>query len=235
MVNRESIVYFDRAEARARDFASMIGYTAAPKNQAPDDWHLFFGDSDLTLRHPFRPSVRLSLDDVRRRSLSGRRSPLAKACGVREGTTVLDAFAGWGTDGLTLATLGCLVTCCELQPLVFAMLYDRIKRFKPSPPQCLRGDVCELLTNTGQSWDVVYVDPMFPPHPKTALPSHAVQVLADLAEPSDAREIVERSFERANQRVVVKNRKKEPPIIGPPDWQIRARTVRFDVYRTDRN
>ena len=235
MVKQESIVYFDRAEARARDFASMIGYTVAPKNQAPDDWYLFLGDSDLTLRHPFRRSVRLSLDDVRRRSLSGRRSPLAKACGVREGTTVLAAFAGWGTDGLTLATLGCVVTCCELQPLVFAMLYDRIKRFRPSPPHCLRGNVCELFANIDQRWDVVYFDPMFPPHPKTALPSHALQVLADVAEQSDAREIVERSFDCANQRVVVKNRKKEPPIVSSPDWQIRARTVRFDVYRTDRN
>ena len=61
MVKQETIVYFDRAEARARDFASMIGYTVAPKNQAPDDWYLFLGDSELTLRHPFRRSVRCRL------------------------------------------------------------------------------------------------------------------------------------------------------------------------------
>ena len=60
-------------------------------------------------------------------------------------------------------------------------------------------------------------------------------MLADLAEQSDAREIAEWSIERANQRVVVKNRIKAPPVIRDPDWQIRARSVRFDIYRADRN
>ena len=62
-----------------------------------------------------------------------------------------------------------------------------------------------------------------------------MQVLADLAEQSDAREIAEWSIERADQRVVVKNRIKAPPVIRAPDWQIRARSVRFDIYRADRN
>ena len=99
------IVYFDNAEERARDFTSAIGYGVAPTKFAPNDWYLYLDESDLTLRHPAKQSMRLSLDEIRRRSLSGRRSPLSRACGVREGMTVLDAFAGWGTDGLTLATL----------------------------------------------------------------------------------------------------------------------------------
>jgi len=229
------IVYFDSAKARARDFTSAIGYDIAPTQFAPNDWYLYLDESDLALRHPTKQSMRLSLDEIRRRSLSGRRSPLSRACGAREGMTVLDAFAGWGTDGLTLATLGCVVTCCELQPLVFAMLYDRIKRFELRSPHCKRIDVRELLADRTRCWDVVYLDPMFPAHPKTALPSYPMQVLADLAEHSDAREIAEWSIERANQRVVVKNRIKAPPVIRDPDWQIRARSVRFDIYRADRN
>ena len=229
------IVYFDNAEERARDFTSAIGYDIAPTKFAPNDWYLYLDESDLTLRHPAKQSMRLSLDEIRRRSLSGRRSPLSRACGVREGMTVLDAFAGWGTDGLTLATLGCVVTCCELQPLVFAMLYDRIERFELCSLDCTRIDVRELLADRTRRWDVVYLDPMFPAHPKTALPSYPMQVLADLAEQSDAREIAEWAIERANQRVVVKNRIKAPPVIRAPDWQIRARSVRFDIYRADRN
>lgn len=235
MVERDLIVYFDDAEERARDFTSGIGYGVAPMNLAPDGWYLYLNESDLMLRHPAKRTVHLSLDDIRRRSLSGRRSPLSRACGVREGMTVLDAFAGWGTDGLTLATLGCVVTCCELQPLVFAMLYDRIKRFKRRSLDCIRVDVRELLADQVRRWDVVYLDPMFPAHRKTALPSYPMQVLADLAEQSDASEIAKWSFKCANQRVVVKNRTTSPPLITAPDWQIRARSVRFDVYRADRN
>ena len=235
LVERKLIVYFDDAEERARVFATAIGYDVAPLNLAPNGWHLCLNESDLTLRHPDKQSMRLSLDDIRRRSLSGRRSPLSRACGVRDGMTVLDAFAGWGTDGLTLATLGCRVTCCELQPLVFAMLYDRIKRSEICSLNGIRVDVGELLADRMHCWDVVYLDPMFPLHPKTALPSYPMQVLADIADQSDTREIAEWSFECANQRVVIKNRIKDPPLIRSPDWQIRARSVRFDVYRANRN
>jgi len=235
LVERKLIVYFDNAEERARDFASAIGYDVAPLDLAPSDWHLYLNEFGLTLRHPAKQSMRLSLDDIRKRSLSGRRSPLSRACGVRDGMTVLDAFAGWGTDGLTLATLGCEVTCCELQPLVFAMLYERIRRSEICSLKCLGVDVRELLADRRRGWDVVYLDPMFPLHPKTALPSYPMQVLADIAVQSDAPEIAEWSFECASQRVVIKNRIKDPPLIRVPDWQIRARSVRFDVYRANRN
>ena len=61
----------------------------------------------------------------------GRRRPgksaLARACDAGSGLRVLDATAGWGTDGLALARLGCYVQMLETNPLVYAMLDDRLR------------------------------------------------------------------------------------------------------------
>ena len=86
---------------------------------------------------------------------------------------------------------------------------------------------------TGAAFDVVYLDPMFGEHPKTALPGKAMQALAGLVAETPVHEIVELIDEArgvASSRVVVK-RRANAEVLGQPDWRIRARSVRFDVYR----
>ena len=68
--------------------------------------------------------VCLDIEDVRRRLKQGRQLALAKACGVRPDWAVLDAMAGLGLDGITLAALGCRVTMVERDPSLFAMLEE---------------------------------------------------------------------------------------------------------------
>ena len=79
----------------------------------------------------------------------------------------------------------------------------------------------------------MYLDPMFGEHPKTAMPAKPMQVLAGLVGEMATGEIVELIDEArciASARVVVK-RRASAEALGRPDWQIRGRSVRFDVYR----
>ena len=85
----------------------------------------------------------------------------------------------------------------------------------------------------GGRFDVVYLDPMFGEHPKTAMPAKQMQVLAELAAETPRREVVElidAARRVASSRVVVK-RRASAEALDRPDWCIRARSVRFDVYR----
>lgn len=203
----------------------------------PDDWYLARTNGELELRHPTRHALRLPLEDIERRVGGGRTQALAKACGSRPGLRVLDALAGWGTDGLTLAGLGCAVTMVEAQPMVCAMLADRVNRSTiagTGPVDVICGEAAAILEDSQADFDVIYIDPMFPPHPKTAKPSYRMQVLAELGLSTDVENVVRAALRRATERVVVKIRASQKPELGlgEPSWQIRSKSVRFDVYRT---
>lgn len=180
----------------------------------------------------------MELPDIRRRVRQGRRLALARACDARPGLRVHDALAGWGTDGLVLAALGCRVHLSESNAEVHRILDSRLRiesdRLSLARPGAITWEHEDARDRwrAGGVFDVVYLDPMFGEHPKTALPAKQMQVLANLVGEMSLAEIVELIEEArrvASLRVVVKRRARAEAIAGP-DWQIRARSVRFDVY-----
>lgn len=189
--------------------------------------------------------------EVQRRAV--RSTGLARACGLgrksKPGTRqvrLLDATAGWGVDGLSLALLGARVALLEQHAAIWALC----------------DDLCRTLAGTGSSpavqarahlgafddWlagranlpqepvDVVYLDPMFPPRSKQAAPGKRLQYLAGLlaGQPvpteSQLAEWVAAARQRATDRVVLKRRRLDPAGSPTPDWQIVSRSVRYDVY-----
>jgi 16S rRNA (guanine1516-N2)-methyltransferase len=195
-------------------------------------------DGRLVLRDAHAPSavsVCLDVADVRRRIRQGRRLAIAKACGVRQDLSVLDAMAGFGLDGITLAALGCRVLMVERDPLLYALLEDAVSRaraeFQFGPIECRRGDAREVLA-IAAPFDTIYLDPMFPNRSGSALPRLSAQLLARYVGPpdDDLAGLVAQSRMAARQRVVVKRRRLDPTVASP-DWQIVGRSVRFDVYR----
>lgn len=173
----------------------------------------------------------LAADFARRKRHAGR-SALARACGAAPGLRLHDAMAGWGTDGLLLASLGCRVHMSERVPRVHDVLVARLAAWPDPKPTCALEDA-RCRWRSGAAFDVIYLDPMFGPHPKTALPAKAMQTLAALADPPDENELAQAIGEArrvATVRVVVK-RRASASAVGRPDWAVRGRSVRFDVYR----
>jgi 16S rRNA (guanine1516-N2)-methyltransferase len=184
------------------------------------------------------PGIALNIDDVRRRLKQGRQLALAKACGARARWSVLDAMAGLGLDGITLAALGCRVAMVERDPLLFAMLQDAVaearRRLELADVETIAADV-RWLSIEPRRFDAIYLDPMFPPQMRGALPRKAAQLLAHHVGEPDAglAELLRRLQGLASNRVVVKRRRHDP-VVAAPDWQINGRSVRFDVYRVTR-
>ena len=180
----------------------------------------------------------MQLPDIRRRLRQGRRLALARACDARPGLRVHDALAGWGTDGLVLAALGCRVHLsernCQVHEILDARLRAESARLPTPQPDAIswaHEDARDRWREDGR-FDVVYLDPMFGEHPKTALPAKPMQILAGIAGEMSREEVVElvdQARRVAASRVVLK-RRTSAAALGQPDWNVRARSVRFDVY-----
>ncbi|MBM4203224.1 MAG: hypothetical protein FJ194_03620 [Gammaproteobacteria bacterium] len=160
------------------------------------------------------------------------KSLLARAAGFSFGTSIeiLDAMAGWGSDGLELCALGAVVDLVELSPVVHALLVERAEHSALAPRSIRCADSWAVIAE-GQ-WDVILLDPMFPERGRKGLAKKPMQLLQQLAIQGerDLEAWIAQASEHARHRVVLKRRRTEA-VAGKPAWQIEGTTIRFDVYR----
>lgn len=186
-------------------------------------------------------SVALVVTELTRRV--GARTELHRACLSGVSTpSVLDPYAGWGMDALALVGEGAEVECVEQQPAMVALLRDAQRRVPTHLAARLKvtcGDALDVLRSTGQeggAYDVVYLDPMFAPRKKGALPNKRLQFLAQLCAseaPTTKQlgDLVALACKKARKHVVLKRRKRDPQLPGmTPARQVVGTSVRYDVF-----
>ncbi len=184
---------------------------------------------------PFQPS---HAELLRRAQGTGPRTELVRACGKSmAGLRILDACAGFGSDGLLLALLGAKVCLVERQPLIWIMLHERARHFTDTQVICDEAEaVLARPVDEGSAgpWDVILLDPMFPPRSKKALPNRGLQHLRELTqshhESADVETLLRLALNRTGGRVVLKRRLRDGVLLAP-DFQIKGKSVRFDVYQ----
>ncbi|MFT5111228.1 MAG: 16S rRNA (guanine1516-N2)-methyltransferase [Parasphingorhabdus sp.] len=172
----------------------------------------------------------LAVDFSRKRRGISRKDLISRAIG-RSSRTVIDATAGLGKDSIHLASLGYQVTCVERCPAIAALLLDAKRRLGEESNKYLDvvfGDGCETLLKLKA--DTVYLDPMFPPSGKSAIPRQTLRTIRSLA--GDDLDVMQ-LFEVAQQRfhrVVVKRPDRMKPLQEPIHHRVQGRTVNYDVY-----
>ncbi|MEM8593581.1 MAG: class I SAM-dependent methyltransferase [Pseudomonadota bacterium] len=187
----------------------------------------------------------------------GKGQDIAKAVGASKvsGLNVLDATAGLGRDAFVLASLGCRVQMCEVNPIIHFLLdhalvsgmaqltdtgdepvlLDTLQRLSLA-----HDDSVTLMQDGLNAWDVIYLDPMFPERRKSAKVKKEMQylhhLLMDGADPQEMAKADERLLESALNsgcaRVVVK-RPSDAPTLSErvsPSHSIKGKSTRFDVY-----
>lgn len=173
------------------------------------------------------------------RSQINRNDPLIKAMGSwgsaaeSERPSVFDATMGFATDAFILAHWGARVFACEQNETIFSLVEDGLRNcsFSPSSLTIAQGNACEQK----QPFDIVYLDPMFPLKDKTAKSPKAMQVLQYLVgveNQQDSLALFAVAKSMAKNRVVVKRPDHAKPLLDDPDFSIKGKTVRFDVYLT---
>lgn len=231
--------------------------TAGDGQPAPD-LLLVVGETRLELRENRRGAASVCVDFVRgptgfRRRRQSRsavhashRQPLARAVGLRHGfVSVVDATAGLARDAFLLACLGCRVTAIERSEILAALIRDGLRRAAAEGSPDLHavldrmtlavGDARELLAVMPETAapQVVYLDPMYPPRQKAALPQKEMQICRRLVgDEGGAGELLAVARRVARHRVVVKRPRRAAPLCPGPDLQFSGKQVRYDVYLT---
>ncbi|MDD7804305.1 MAG: class I SAM-dependent methyltransferase [Endozoicomonas sp. (ex Botrylloides leachii)] len=181
----------------------------------------------------------------RRKFGGGKGQHIAKAVGIhnRVKPSVLDSTGGLGRDAFVFASLGCQVTLIERSPVIAALLEDGLKRAVISTEvaeitsrmHLIKGDSIEkmhALLEDKQSFDVVYLDPMFPQRNKSALVKKEMRLFQDLlGEDADADRLLEPALALARHRVVIKRLKGAPDLAGKePIYRLKGKSCRYDIH-----
>lgn len=161
-----------------------------------------------------------------------------KACQIKgqKNIKLLDATCGLGIDSFLLHQAGFTVTAVERHSVVHALLKDALNRFE-NEQQCqlfrlLHQDSKSLMGH--EVFDVIYLDPMFPPKRKSAKNKKGMQLFQDLnhSQSDEAVDMVEQALKAATKRVVIKRPQKAPIVTKfKPTFQIPGKTCRFDAYQ----
>lgn len=169
------------------------------------------------------------------------KSVLSKNC---KHPLVLDATAGLGSDSFDLINLGCQVIMLERNPIIYHLLLDGVTRWQKSLKTESEQKQLQLLpidflnsdqsVKSAQHPDIVYLDPMFPERTKSALVKKDARWLQTVVGPDlDSDQLLAKALRTARKRVVVKRPLQSPPLAdSKPDYVIRGKTVRFDIYNS---
>ena len=179
----------------------------------------------------------LMASSVQQRRARRGRDLLVKAVQGRqkEPLQILDATAGFCVDATILAAMGHRVVACEASPFVYELVKDGLVRARQQGltllPELYHQNVIEWLqANRSLTPDVIYIDPMFQPSGKKALPDKQMQLLRQVAHVGDFSSLLELCRRRALLRVVVKQPLKGGRTVVSPDYSIKGKRVRYDIY-----
>jgi len=211
-----------------------------------DEKGLYLTDGELILKADFAEMK----DRIRQANLE--RELVVKAVsvkGLKDGLKVMDATAGLGEDSFLLAASGYEVFMYEQDEVIAALLEDAVLRAQsgedPEIPENVRiaaermhftkGDSIDAMLAMGgkdeRSFDVIYLDPMFPERKKSAAVKKKFQLLHKLERPEMREEELLKAAISVNPRKIVIKR----PIKGPflcgikPEYSIKGNSVRYDI------
>lgn len=153
--------------------------------------------------------------------------------------TAFDATAGLGEDAFLLAAAGFMVTMCEHDQVIAALLRDALQRAEKderlrdvaSRMQLIEADSVEVLRSQAVSPDVVYLDPMFPEKRKRSATNKKLQLFQMLERPCmDEEALVRAALEAHPRKVVIKRPLKGPHLGGiTPSSSLAGKVVRYDI------
>lgn len=163
---------------------------------------------------------------------------------------ILDACAGFGRDALSLAAAGCNVTMYEKNRIVAAITQNALQRARYNKTtnnsipalfdhiQCHQGDSIKFMKQLSgtDTFDAIYLDPMFPEkksNAKVKKESRFLRLLATLdnIEP-DHLPLLTTALQCPVKRVVLKRPVYAPASKNPaPSGIIAGKTTRYEIFQ----
>ena len=216
-------------------------------------YQLYQGISRLELVNTAEPKTKPVFVDFeagktqhRRLYGGGKGQDFTKALGLQKypRASIIDATAGLGGDAFVMATMGCKVTLLERNPIIQQLLSDGLARADSSEDSEVQAIAANMRLVQQHSLpylasleadeypQLIYLDPMFPQREKNALVKKEMRFFHDVVgQDNDSDELLEMALTRAIERVIVKRPLRAETLNSrKPDFDIRGKTVRYDVY-----
>lgn len=185
--------------------------------------------------------------DHRRHYGGGRNQDLCRAVGLnrQRDLQIADATAGLGRDAFVLSLQGAQVAAYEKNPVLACMLMRARQQGLEQATARPDSELHVVLSRLDfiyadsssqirpQSFDVVYMDPMFPQREKSAKVKKEMQILHQLLEDdkTDSIQLFTSCWSAARSRLVIKRPAKAPLFTDEkPSHQIVGKAIRYDVY-----
>lgn len=168
--------------------------------------------------------------------------PLAKAVGIKKGKrpVICDATAGLGRDAFVLAALGSTVYLLERSFPIWLLLEDGIRRAQDHSGTgeifrnritLVHDDSAAFLRSAAIRFETIYLDPMYPDRTKSALNKQELRDLKHVvgADP-DSAHLLNVARQTAQKRTVVKRSAGAKPLAAGPDFSVKGKSTRYDIY-----
>ncbi|MBA57785.1 MAG: hypothetical protein CMQ40_01290 [Gammaproteobacteria bacterium] len=177
---------------------------------------------------------------LERLSAAGKRSELiAKAVGISDKKKVVDCTAGMGRDGFLLAFLGCQVTLVERSLVIFVLLKEALEAAAQEPDLkkvvdriSIHHCDARMYLKANNTWDTIYLDPMFPRRKTSRLPKGEMQYLQRFLEGDNtADSLIGKAFEADYKNLVIKRPRKISLSLGnEPNKTYFNNKIQYDVF-----
>lgn len=205
---------------------------------------LFFDKEKITLASVHQDIVKVTPDwqSLQKRIVTAGRNNelLLKSAKLNASMSVIDGTAGFGIDGLILASTGARVTLIEQNPIIFLMLYfEKLKMSQHKNWQKLMdrinivfGDSHDII-NHSLKHDLIYLDPMFPNDSYKGAVNKNMQILHAMVNPptsDDELRLFDAAIAKCDKLIIKR------PLSAPnfayksPNQSFNNEVIRFDVY-----
>ncbi len=228
-------------EKEMHDLADSLGLEIVAKSSESGFLIQYDPENRLTIHAKSVPGSPVYVEIAELNKARGK-DPLMKAIGYKT-RSVFDTTAGWASDAMHIAGHNIMVTACERNPVIFALIRDGLKRCADAKfsnnLSLICADSAAALLEIESQPDVVYFDPMYPAKTGSAAAKKKLQILQELyrlnryshEQPNqDEVRLLEIARSVASKRVVVKRPHHAPAISPNPSGAVSAKLVRFDLY-----
>ena len=163
--------------------------------------------------------------------LSGKKDIFSKLFPIKN-STLLDCTAGYGRDSYILRSMGFNVTMIENSPIISLLLNDALKKLKLSDFIMYHGNSYDYLSHSEKYYDYIYIDFMFDKLKKNSLSSKNDETLKLVSFiENNKNELIKLAIKKSNIRVVVKEPKHSLSNILKPEYTIKTKLLKFNIYK----
>ena len=167
-------------------------------------------------------------------------SNLKKALGKsKEPLYIFDATAGLLSDSMIFVSLGHKVIAVEQSRIIYLLVKDGIRRAEASIPflnnlKLINANSINAYKELDTSFDVIYLDPMYPKLKKNIKKSGEISAVGSILEIEnliDDQDFLIKSFMNESfKKLILKRPLKSKKFYSNINYQVKGSTTRFDIY-----